>query len=183
VFDQIQHVLGELQDIQSRLQLQRPKVLLRDPSTKEVIETVTSNVPDLVVVDGTLAASQTTAEGASVLYRFRRGQPFLGEPALSWTINGEKGEIRLQAFGGSSLHANSYSAPVTIDIHDFASDKVQKIEWSWQSWQEELPVTARSVGVLYENFADGVVEGTPSFETALVRHEQITSVLASWGGK
>lgn len=118
-----------------------------------------------------------------MLFRFRRGQPFLGEPPLSWTINGEKGEIRLQAFGGSSLHAGSYDAPVTIEIHDFATDQVQKIEWGWQSWQEELPVVGRSVGLLYERFADGVAEGQPTFETALVRHEQLAKVLAGWEGK
>ncbi|GFP59893.1 galactose/lactose metabolism regulatory protein GAL80 [Trichoderma asperellum] len=180
LFDQVQHVLGDLQDLKSRLQLQRPNVLLRNPSTKEIVETVKSNVPDLVIIDGTLPPSQIAADRASVLFRFRRGQPFLGEPPLSWTINGEKGEIRLQAFGGSSLHANSYDAPVTIEVHDFATDQVQKIEWGWQSWQEELPVVGRSVGLLYERFADGVVEGQPTFNTALVRHEQLARVLAGW---
>ncbi|KAH6609085.1 oxidoreductase family [Trichoderma cornu-damae] len=183
LFDQVQHVIGDLQNLQSHLQLQRPNVLLRDPATRQVVETVQSNVPDLVIINGTLAASQTAADGANVLFRLRRGQHFPGEPALSWAINGEKGEIRLQAFGGSSLHANSYAAPVTIEVHDFASDQVEKIDWSWQGWQEELPVLARSVGVLYEHFADGVVEGAPSFETALVRHEQLARVLSGWDEK
>lgn len=183
MFDQVQHVLGDLQGLESHLQLQRPNVLLRNPSTKEVVETVKSNVPDLIIINGTLAASQVAADGANVLFRFRRGQPFPGDPALSWTINGEKGEIRLQAFGGSSLHANSYTAPLTIEVHDFASDQVQKIDWSWQSWQEDLAIVGRSVGVLYDKFADGVVEGAPSFETALVRHEQIASALAGWDEK
>ncbi|RFU74812.1 oxidoreductase family [Trichoderma arundinaceum] len=183
LFDQVQYILGDLQNIQSHLQLQRPNVLLRDPSTKEVVETVKSNVPDLVIINGTLAASQIAADGANVLFRFRRGQQFLGEPALSWSINGEKGEIRLQAFGGSSLHANSYNAPVTIEVHDFASDKLEQVDWNWQGWQEELPVVARSVGVLYEKFADGVFEGAPTFETALFRHEQLGTVLAGWDEK
>ncbi|KAL5095455.1 hypothetical protein Trisim1_000230 [Trichoderma cf. simile WF8] len=183
LFDQVQYVIGDFQNIQSHLQLQRPNVLLRDPSTKKVVETVKSNVPDLVIINGTLAASQIATEGANVLFRFRRGQQFLGDPALSWTINGEKGEIRLQAFGGSSLHAGSYGAPVTIEVHDFASDQVQKSEWSWQSWQEELAIVGRSVGVLYDKFADGEFEGAPSFETALVRHEQLATVLAGWDEK
>ncbi|KAL7944935.1 hypothetical protein V8C42DRAFT_324127 [Trichoderma barbatum] len=180
LFDQVQHVIGDVQGLQSQVQLQRPNVLLRDPSTKEVVETVKSNVPDLIIINGTLAASQIATEGASVLFRFRRGQQFPGEPALSWTINGEKGEIRLLAFGGSSLHANSYNAPLTIEVHDFASDQVQKSDWSWQSWQEELPIVGRSVGVLYDKFADGVVQGAPSFGSALVRHEQLETVLAGW---
>ncbi|KAL7939285.1 hypothetical protein V8C35DRAFT_286226 [Trichoderma chlorosporum] len=180
LFDQVQHVLGDVRGIQSHLQLQRPNVILRDASTKADVETVKSNVPDLIIINGTLAASQIAAEGANVLFRYRRGQQFPGEPALLWTINGEKGEIRLQAFGGSSLHASSYNAPVTIEVHDFASDQVQKVDWSWQSWQEDLALVGRSVGVLYDKFADGVVEGAPSFETALVRHEQIATVLAGW---
>lgn len=183
MFDQVQYVIGEFQNIQSHLQLQRPNVLLRDPSTKKVVETVKSNVPDLIIIDGTLAASQIATEGANVLFRFRRGQQFPGDPALSWTINGEKGEIRLQAFGGSSLHAGSYGAPVTIEVHDFASDQVQKSEWSWQSWQEELAIVGRSVGVLYDKFAEGEFEGAPSFETAMVRHEQLATVLAGWDEK
>ncbi|UKZ75739.1 hypothetical protein TrVFT333_003432 [Trichoderma virens FT-333] len=183
LFDQVQHVLGDIQNLQSHIQLQRPNVLLRNPSTKEVVETVKSNVPDLIIINGTLAASQIATKGANVLFRFRRGQQFPGEPALSWTINGEKGEIRLQAFGGSSLHAGSYNAPVTIEVHDFASDKVQTSDWSWQSWQEELAILGRSVGVLYDKFADGALEGLPSFESALVRHEQLATVLAGWDEK
>ncbi|KAL6876939.1 hypothetical protein J3F83DRAFT_430333 [Trichoderma novae-zelandiae] len=183
LFDQIQHVIGDLQNIQPHLQLQRPNVLLRDSATKEVVEVVKSDVPDLIIFNGTLAASQKAVEGANVLFRFRRGQAFPGEPGLTFAINGEKGEIRLQAFSGATLHANSYDAPVTIEVHDFASDVVKKVDWSWQDWQEKLPVVGRSIAVLYDKFADGVSEGLPSFDSALVRHEQLETILADWDPK
>lgn len=183
MFDQIQHVIGDLQNIQPHLQLQRPNVLLRDSATKEVVEVVKSDVPDLIIFNGNLAASQKAVEGANVLFRFRRGQAFPGEPGLTWAINGEKGEIRLQAFSGATLHANSYDAPVTLEVHDFASDKVEKVDWSWQDWQEALPVVGRSIAVLYDKFADGPFEGQPTFETALVRHEQLETILADWDPK
>ncbi|OTA02633.1 hypothetical protein A9Z42_0030140 [Trichoderma parareesei] len=183
LFDQIQHVIGDLQNIQPHLQLQRPNVLLRDSATKEVVEVVKSDVPDLIIFNGNLAESQKAVEGANVLFRFRRGQAFPGEPGLTWAINGEKGEIRLQAFSGATLHANSYDAPVTIEVHDFASDKVEKADWSWQEWQEALPVVGRSIAVLYDKFADGPFDGQPTFETALVRHEQLETILAGWDPK
>ena len=183
MFDQVQHVLGELVDIQPHLQLQRPQVKLRDPATGEIVETVKSDVPDLIIATGSLHASETTQEGASVLLRFRRCQPFKGEPALVWTINGEKGEIRVVAQGGSTLHASAYSQPVTIEVHNFETDEVESVPWEWQDWQNGLPDVARSVGAVYEKFAEGDDKNVPSFEDALVRHRQLNEILASWDKK
>lgn len=137
---------------------------------------LTSNVPDLIITTATLESPQSQ-KGASTLYRFRRGQPFPGEPALVWSINGEKGEIRLVAQDGTTLHASAYSGPVTIELHDYATDKVQIVEWSWEKWQEELPIVARSVGQLYEDFAEG--KQVPSFKNALTRHEQLEALLSA----
>ncbi|KAF7552336.1 hypothetical protein G7Z17_g4404 [Cylindrodendrum hubeiense] len=177
LFDQVQYVLGELSDFKGRVQIQRPNVRIRDPATNKVIETVKSDVPDLVFTVGTLSESATSQEGASVLLRFRRGQPFKGDPALVWTINGEKGEIRLIAQDGTALHASAYSGPVTIEVHDFATDEVETVQWGWKEWQEELPVLARSVGAVYESIADGDIKSLPSFDDALVRHQQLTGIV------
>ncbi|KAH7166353.1 hypothetical protein EDB81DRAFT_712829 [Dactylonectria macrodidyma] len=179
LFDQVQYVLGELKGFRSRVQIQRPNVRVRDPATNKVIETVKSNVPDLVFATGTLSASPTSEDGASVLLRFRRGQPFSGEPALAWTINGEKGEIRLTAQDGTALHASAYSGPVKIEVHDFETNQVKEVQWGWEEWQEDLPVLSRSVGAAYERFAASDVEGLPSFGDALVRHQQLTGILDS----
>lgn len=180
MFDQIQHVLGELVGLRAQLQLQRPDVKLRDPSTLEVVETRTSDVPDLIITTSTLADPSISVPGATVLIRYRRGQPFPGEPPLVWTINGEKGEIRLTAHGGVGVQANVYSAPVTIEVHDFEQDQVREVDWSWQQWQDELPFVARNIASLYDNFAAGQSGNIASFGNALARHKQLDEILAGW---
>lgn len=185
VFDYVQSVIGEAVELQSKLQLQRPNMKLRNPSTDSIVKTVKSDVPDLITVTGSMSGAGV-AEGASLLVRFRRGQPFKGEPALTWHINCEKGEIRLTAPSGTSLHANSYSDPVTIEVHDFHTDEVSIVPWEWPEWEEELdlPIVGRSVAKLYEAFHAETVEGDrrmyPNFSDAIERHEQLTTLLASW---
>lgn len=186
MFDYVQAVIGEAAGLRSQLQLQRPEMKLRDTSTNKIVRTVTSDVPDLITVTGSLSGSAVAQDGASLLVRFRRGQQFKGEPALRWHINCEKGEIRLTAPSGTSLHANSYSDPVTIEVHDFHTDEVRNVEWEWPACQEEidLPIVGRSVAKLYEAFHAETVEGAqrtyPNFSDAIERHEQLATVLASW---
>lgn len=185
LFDYVQSILGEATGLQPSLQLQRPKVQLRDGSG-HVVDTVVSNVPDLIMVTGSLGGSSITQEGASLHVRFRRGQQFKGEPALTWYINGELGELRLTAPGGTSLHASAYSEPVVIEIHDFSTDQVRSVEWKWPQWQEEdsLPIVSRSVARLYEAFYEDLKEGAPQeypdFSAALRRHEQLHSIMTGW---
>ncbi|KAL1876995.1 hypothetical protein Daus18300_002604 [Diaporthe australafricana] len=151
-----------------------------------IVKTVTSDVPDLVTVTASLGGSEIAQEGASLLVRFRRGQQFKGEPALTWHINCEKGEIRLTAPSGTSLHANSYSSPVTIEIHDFHSDEVRSVQWEWPEWEEvlDLAIVGRSVAKLYEAFHAETVEGGPrtypNFSDAIKRHEQLAALLEGW---
>ncbi|KAJ4312008.1 hypothetical protein N0V84_010163 [Fusarium piperis] len=180
VFDQIQYILGDIGNFKSRLHIQRPNVKVSDLATNKIIETKKSNVPDLIFATGTLKESETSQEGASVLIRFRRGQPFPGEAPFVFTINGEKGEIRLKVEGGTALHASSYDPPVTIEVDDFETGKVEEIAWQWQDWQEELPLISRSVAAVYDRFADGNNEGLVSFDDALLRHEQLDGLLREW---
>ncbi|TEA12987.1 Galactose/lactose metabolism regulatory protein GAL80 [Colletotrichum sidae] len=178
LFDQVQHVLGEPTHIKSHVQIQRPHVPIRDG--QQVTETVTSDVPDLIVTAGTLPASSRVAEGATLLTRFRRGQPFKGDPALVWTINGDKGELRLTSDTITALQANAETSAVRIEVHDFRTDEVERVDWAWSEWEAELPVWARSVGALYEDFAAG--RKVPDFEDAVKRHEQLESILESAQG-
>ncbi|UNI24960.1 hypothetical protein JDV02_010673 [Purpureocillium takamizusanense] len=241
LFDQIQHVLGDMQDIRAQLQLQRPNVTLIEPpssssssspssSPSKVVEITRSNVPDLIIATGTLlplihqlqpASSPTTTTTAttnqlnavssgsgvgsgsapSVLISYRRGQPFPGTPAFVWTINGERGEIRLTAPGGPTLQSSTYAhgTRVTIEVHDFAGrsvsggggggsggggsggnggDVVESVPWEWEAWQGALPVPARNVARIYEDFAEG--RATPSGEDALKRHVQLGEILRAW---
>ncbi|OBS18798.1 hypothetical protein FPOA_10526 [Fusarium poae] len=182
IFDSFQSILGDVTNIKSRLHSQRPNIRIRDATTNEIIDRVTSDVPDITFAAGTLQESQTVQKDAAVSIRFRRGQPFPGEPPLVITINGEKGEIRLRSFGGTALNAGGYSKPVTIEIHDFETDKVEEVEWKWQAWQEEndIPIIGRSIAAIYEQFANGEEKGLVSFEEAFKRHEQLDGMLKQW---
>lgn len=170
-------VLGEFQNIQGNLQIQRPAVKLRDPASGNIVDTIESDVPDLFLVNAKLGGSAVAKEGAAVSLYYRRGQPFKGEPAFRWSINGEKGELRLLSPSGPSLNASSYSQPVTIEVHDFDTDEIVSEEWKWSRWQEELPLPSRSIAGLYELFAAGDVSQYVTFDVALKRYEQLNDIL------
>lgn len=177
MFDFVQYTLGDIQNLQSQLQIQRPDVKIRDPVKGEIVETIKSDVPDLINVIGTLPSSENTAQGATVHISLRRGQPFKGEPGLVWTINGEKGEIRLVAPGGPALQA--FAESVAIDIYNYETDDVEKVEWNYGRFSE-LPVPARNIGALYEAYADGDTTKYPDFDHALKRHNQLDGILSGF---
>lgn len=179
--DSVQFAIGDFTDIKSTLQIQRPYVPIQDRETKSTIATLRSDVPDLVIVTGTLDASPIAQQGATLSIRFRRGQPFPDEAPLVWTISGEKGEVRITSPGGTALQATAYAKPVIVEVHDFATDAVEQvIELDWEEWQNDLPMVARNVGSLYEAFAEGDSSRYPTFEDALKRHEQLDTILAGW---
>ncbi|KAF5694531.1 GAL80-like transcription co-repressor [Fusarium denticulatum] len=183
VFDQFQYIIGDITNFKSTLHNQRPNIRVRDPKTNEITHTTTSNVPDLILATGRLSESPTAQKDAAVLVRFRRGQPFPGSPHLSIAIAGEKGEIRVQVFTGTTLHgASAYEKPVVIEVHDFERDVVEEVEWKWEEWQQDLPLLARGVAAVYEAFADGDKDGDGlvSFDEALKRHEQLEGLLGQW---
>jgi hypothetical protein len=73
VIDFVHTVLGEFKASNSHTQLQRPKqtVYNRDTGAERP---VTSDVPDLVSVHGTLEASELVAEGATLIATYKTGQ-------------------------------------------------------------------------------------------------------------
>ncbi|KAJ7443158.1 hypothetical protein FB451DRAFT_1568762 [Mycena latifolia] len=178
LWDQIQFVHGDATALQSRLQIQFPNAKLRDPETNTVVKVVKSDVPDLIIVTSPLQESAIAQKEATLLVRFRRGQPSFDEAPLVWSIIGERGEIRLINPGGTALHASGHGTSVRLEVRDFATNTVEQIDWQWEAWQEELPALARSVGALYEAFAEG--KDYPTFEDALRRHEQLDGMLAAW---
>lgn len=180
VFDSVQSVLGDVQNLHGQPTLQRPEIKLLDPEKKEISGTVRSDVPDLIFITGTLPASETVQPGAGFSFRYRRSPRFKGDQVLVWTVNGEKGEIRVTAPKTSSFHGDQ---EVTIETHDFATGEVENVEWQWEKWQEALPLPARSIGLVYEAFARGDESGYPSFEHALKRQQQLETVLSKWDPK
>jgi hypothetical protein len=127
--------------------------------------TVSSNVPDLLVLHGPLKkGSANVAEGATLSLNFRNGQPFKGNPAFIWSINGARAEILVTSPSGPYIHSDSDHAPITIEVHDHLVDRAESIEWDWSDWQKELPVRARIVAELYERFARWWHNGKPAGE-------------------
>ncbi|KAJ2972900.1 hypothetical protein NUW58_g9082 [Xylaria curta] len=151
--DYVHDVLGEFDGFQSRMQLQRPVLRIRDQNSVTTDREIRSDVPDLLAIHGKLAKGKTDiAENATLSFTFRAGQQFKDTPGLIWTINGEKGEIMVTA-NGAYIHSDSYKDPIEIKLHDHATDQVVQIEWDWQDWQKELPRRSRVVAELYERFA------------------------------
>ncbi|KAF1848821.1 NAD(P)-binding protein, partial [Cucurbitaria berberidis CBS 394.84] len=159
--DLVLSVVGDLDvtSVQSKTQLQRPQVRIRDPSTGEIVENITSDVPDLLSLHGTIASSPQAVPNATLSYSFRRGQPFPGTPALTWTINCEHGEVRLVSPSTTSLEPGANDEPVTIQVHHFDSDSVENIDWNWSDRHTEVPIMARNVMECLYAFADGRAEG------------------------
>jgi hypothetical protein len=176
VWEFLQSALGDTYDIRSRLQLQRPKVGLTS-KTGAVVETVESDVPDLASVTALLRPNQYIEDGATLLITFHRGRPFPGEPNLSWTISGEKGEIKFTAEGGATPRTMA-SKSVKIVLHDFSTGEVRDVAWGWEPWRQELPVAARGVAGVYEAYARGDKTAYCDFEHGLKRHEQLEDILS-----
>ncbi|KAF1985602.1 NAD(P)-binding protein, partial [Aulographum hederae CBS 113979] len=151
--DYVHDVLGEFDGFDARLQVQRPEMGLFDAGGV-VKGSVVSDVPDFVAVHGKLAKGRAEiAEDATLAVRLRTGQPFKGDPGFVWTINGEKGEIKVTSPLGPYLQLDLGDEPIRIELNDFAKDEVVEVEWDWKEWQKKLPVPARMMGELYEVYA------------------------------
>ncbi|KAF5123948.1 Galactose/lactose metabolism regulatory protein GAL80 [Metarhizium anisopliae] len=190
VFDFVQSVVGDVvpETTGSRLQLQRRRVRVRDPENGEVVETVRSNVPDLLYLHGRLAESPRNDADATLAFTFRRGQPFPGTPSLAWSIYGVDGEIRLVAPAGISLQADACDQLVTIQVHDFDTDTVRDVEWDWTDVEKQVPVRGRSVQRVLYAYADwkqGKSDGAGPWvgvDDAAARASQIQKLLDGFEG-
>ncbi|AEO55729.1 hypothetical protein MYCTH_2299852 [Thermothelomyces thermophilus ATCC 42464] len=183
IFEMVLAVLGELASAKGDFHLQRPEVKLLD-GAGNAVGTAQSTVPDLILVSGKWNESHITQPNATLHYRFRRGQPFPGDPVLSWTIAGEKGEIKVTSPKHTFIHAGEESVPSFFEVHDYETNTVDKVEWQWADWQQELPFQARGIGALYEAFAEvkagGAQESYATFDIAARRHELLDSLLSEW---
>jgi hypothetical protein len=173
VVDVVQSILGDIRDPHMQFQNQRPELSRVDLNTGEIVGTVKSDVPDLVILMASMTGSETVHNGATLLVRYRKGPSFKGEPAFVWSINCEKGELRLVSPAGPALQLNVYSEQVTIEVHDFATDEMKPIEWNWADYQLELPEDARVTAAWYEAYAAGTEYEAATFQDALHRHEQL----------
>jgi predicted dehydrogenase len=190
--DYVHAVLGEFANFDARMQIQRPTLSLVDAEDNKSGSLATS-VPDLVSIHGSLRASTgdiKVADGATLSQIFRAGPPFKSQPAVTWTINGTKGELMITV-QGQYLHSHSVD-PITILHHDHATNEVKEVQWDWSEWQKELPVRARIIAEVYERYAEwwegGKVEVRkgrewPSLEDAVDRMEEFAEMFGQFDGK
>ncbi|PYH81097.1 NAD(P)-binding protein [Aspergillus uvarum CBS 121591] len=182
VIDFVQSVVGDVipETDHIQFQLQRPSIRVRDPTTGSIVETIRSDVPDLVSLHGHLPESAHVAPQASLVAYFSRGQPYPGDPQLTWTLTFEHGAVRLISPAGIVLGATTYAEPVTISVHRFDTGEVESVPWAWSPEQEELPFSARSVHSCLVSLAEGDADGYVSLEQAAVRARQIARWLDSF---
>lgn len=175
MFDQLQSVLGQVSDIQSITQIQRPNVKFIDDAGT-VTRTVATNVPDLLHLSGRLANSATAVPDAIVSVYFRRGQPFKGQDSFTWTVNGEKGEIRLTARNTTFLGGQQDPGEVHFQVHDYATDELEDITAEWEDWQNEFDyAAAKAIASVYERYLND--EPVPTFAEAAALHRQLEQIL------
>ncbi|KAF7192796.1 Dehydrogenase aclE, partial [Pseudocercospora fuligena] len=178
MIDFVHSVIGEFESSNSHVQIQHPEQAIIGTDGKEKTRH-TSDVPDLLSLHGTLQPSTSVAKGASLIVNFRKGPPFPGTLPFVWTINCEKAEIRITSERGPFLQSESNSYPVPIELHDFASGEVKKVEWHWEDWQEVIGARSRNIGKLYDLYAEGKLEAAScaTFDSAVWRHKQLDRIL------
>ncbi|KAK8042566.1 oxidoreductase family protein [Apiospora phragmitis] len=152
---------------------------VKDTVSGEMLEAIKSNVPDLIHVTGALPESDHVSNGATLHLRYRRGQPFKDEPPIVWTINGEKGEIRFIAHGGPGVNVTSKENAPVIEVHDFATDEVEQIEYD-HGPRCDIDLPARNVGSVYEAFAAQDKSHYATFDHAVKRHSQLDKMLLDY---
>ncbi|KAA8643994.1 hypothetical protein EYZ11_006592 [Aspergillus tanneri] len=181
VIDWVQSVVGDIIPGTDHVhfQIQRPDIRVKDSKTGTFVESFQSDVPDLLSLHGSLPQSPHVTAHASLIAYFARGQPYPGDPSLTWTLTCELGTIRLTAPAGMSLQADAYAGPVTITVHRFDTDEVEQVQWTWSDAQLELPVRARSVLTCLVSLAEGNEDGYVSLEDGVRRARQIARWLDS----
>jgi hypothetical protein len=127
-----------------------------------------------------LAPSAHAVSDATLSFIFRRGQPFPGAPAVTWTLNFQHGEIRVQSPTSGFFDADpSDEKKVAFQVHYYEDGKVEDVEWGWSSEQAALPLMARPVSSTLYAFADGrdAGDGWVSVEDAAKRAVLIERLL------
>lgn len=170
--DSIANVLGPIKLTASNLSLLRPEVKILS-SAGDVLRTIKSNVPDRFQIEGSLLSFSN----APLSISFRRAAPFKGTKALIWSIEGEKGEIRVEADRAS---IQVWDSDARILVEDFESGEVEAVTWQDGMAERGFTGAARNIGSLYEAFAGGEEKAWPNFEDALERHRLLKEVWGDW---
>lgn len=171
--DSILYVLGDLASYSSILATQRPMTKIIDRKTNTVIDTVTTDTPDQVLIQGTLSS------GAVFSAHFRGGKPFPSPPQFLWRIYGDKGEIEVS--GPSGFLNTVAPGDMKILVHNQASGEVEEVKPEKDEFDVEfgdIQNHALNIGRVYEAYRKG--GEFVSFEEAVARHDLLADLYASW---
>lgn len=113
------------------------------------------------------------------IVNYRTGPPFPGTLPFVWTINGEKGEIRVSSERGPFLQSEASAFDIPIQVEDFSTGQVRTVSWEWEDWQQSLLPRSRNIAKLYDLYAEGRLEAEShcTLESAVVRHTQLDAIL------
>jgi len=162
IYDSASYLLGELREVSATLSTQHPSIPVKS-ADGSIVKTIQRTTADHVTMSGILesgAHSSTVVHGRA---------PLVGEPGLSWQIEGEKGVIDIR---GEAVFAVSMSGDVNIRLHEFASGEVKDVEFV-----EDRPGPPGNIGRLYDAFADG--QDYPDWKWAVRRHAWVDALQRS----
>lgn len=186
MIDYMHEILGEFDGFHSRAQIQDTEIRVLGNAEAGSLK---SNVPDFIAIHGALKGKPYLAKDATLAVTWRAGDPFKGDPAFVWNIRGEKGQLQLKSPAGTYLGSHSFWEPITLRFHDFANDEVQEISWDWQDWQKDLHLYTRSIGELYERYAEWYESGKgdiksgrewPTLEDGMTRMRELDGIFESF---
>ncbi|ERT00989.1 hypothetical protein HMPREF1624_02225 [Sporothrix schenckii ATCC 58251] len=140
--------------LHSHTQLQKPDIKIIDPATKEIIETVRSDVPDLLSLHGFVKSARTHNEPATLTLHYERGFQFPGHPSLEWTMTGTTGKIRVVEPAGTSFETDPGPDGLTIQLWTFDTNKVEDVPWGYSDLQLQVNPRARTTQTLLYAYAD-----------------------------
>lgn len=170
MLDSIHTALGPFSSTSTSLSTTRPKVKILS-SSGQVTETMTSNTPDHIIYTGRLSHS----DNAPISILFRRGPAFKDTKGFVWSIQGEKGEIRVESVGPAF---QAFDLGSQILLEDFESGNVEKVDW--EDKQNPLNLPARDIGALYDAFANEEKGAYPDFEDAVGLHKELEAMWKHW---
>jgi len=158
------------------LAITRPKVTLIDPknSDKGVIDTMTATSPDQAFIQGRFQS------GALLSFHLEGGDPFPGQPGLTWHIVGEKGELLIT---NPIAVMDIMHGGAKIMLKEAGSKEASEVEIPADAEVDKLQHPSQNVGRLYEAFADKKTESYADWSLALRRHELIEEIYQRWDGK
>lgn len=158
-------VLGDLTTVDGLMLNGHPQVDIIRKDGSIVEKGRKKDVPDQIVFHS------RTSEGAVFSLYQRGGKAMPNTPVLDWRIHGKAGEIRITS---PSAFLALGSSETKIELYDHRTGEVKVVEPEKDDL-EHLPVPARNIARLYEQFAKDK-KSNQDFDHAMAKHRIIADL-------